>query len=71
MIPDYGLTGIFFDMDDNRFHGKDERVGVTSFYEGGRVHVPGHAGSGRKMNDPMWNLLQAAGVMFIPKRRER
>jgi len=33
-IPVYGLSGIFFDMNDNRAHGKDERVGVREFYEG-------------------------------------
>lgn len=30
----YGLSGIFFDMNDNRSHGQDERVGVQEFYEG-------------------------------------
>ncbi len=33
-IPVYGLSGIFFDVDDYRSHGKDERVGVREFYEG-------------------------------------
>lgn len=33
-IPTYGVQGIFFDRDDIRFHGRDERVGVQSFYEG-------------------------------------
>jgi acetylornithine deacetylase/succinyl-diaminopimelate desuccinylase-like protein len=33
-IPVYGLSGIFFDMNDNRSHGQDERVGVQEFYEG-------------------------------------
>ena len=33
-IPTYGIQGIFFDRDDIRFHGRDERVGVQSFYEG-------------------------------------
>lgn len=33
-IPVYGLSGIFFDMNDNRSHGKDERVGAQEFYEG-------------------------------------
>jgi len=30
-IPTYGIQGIFFDRDDIRFHGRDERVGVQSF----------------------------------------
>jgi len=30
----YGLSGIFYDIGDVRAHGKDERVGVQSFYEG-------------------------------------
>ncbi len=33
-IPMYGVSGLFSDIDDNRAHGKDERVGVKSLYEG-------------------------------------
>lgn len=33
-IPTYGVCGIFGDMTDVRAHGKDERIGVQSFYEG-------------------------------------
>jgi acetylornithine deacetylase/succinyl-diaminopimelate desuccinylase-like protein len=33
-IPTYGIQGVFFDRDDIRFHGRDERVSVQSFYEG-------------------------------------
>jgi acetylornithine deacetylase/succinyl-diaminopimelate desuccinylase-like protein len=33
-IPTYGVQGFFFDRDDIRFHGRDERMGVQSFYEG-------------------------------------
>jgi acetylornithine deacetylase/succinyl-diaminopimelate desuccinylase-like protein len=33
-IPCYGVQGFFFDRDDIRFHGRDERLGVQSFYEG-------------------------------------
>jgi acetylornithine deacetylase/succinyl-diaminopimelate desuccinylase-like protein len=33
-IPTYGVCGIFADMTDVRAHGKDERIGVKSFYEG-------------------------------------
>jgi acetylornithine deacetylase/succinyl-diaminopimelate desuccinylase-like protein len=33
-IPTYGVSGIFFDVDDVRSHGRDERVGVKQFYEG-------------------------------------
>ena len=33
-IPTYGVQGIFYDRDDIRFHGRDERVKVESFYEG-------------------------------------
>jgi len=33
-IPTYGIQGFFFDRDDIRFHGRDERMGVESFYEG-------------------------------------
>ena len=32
-IPTYGVQGIFYDRDDIRFHGRDERVKVRSFYE--------------------------------------
>jgi acetylornithine deacetylase/succinyl-diaminopimelate desuccinylase-like protein len=33
-IPTYGLEGIFYEVDDNRAHGKDERVGVKQYFEG-------------------------------------
>jgi acetylornithine deacetylase/succinyl-diaminopimelate desuccinylase-like protein len=33
-IPTYGVQGFFLDRDDIRFHGRDERLLVSSFYEG-------------------------------------
>jgi acetylornithine deacetylase/succinyl-diaminopimelate desuccinylase-like protein len=33
-IPCYGVQGFFMDRDDIRFHGRDERLGVQSYYEG-------------------------------------
>jgi acetylornithine deacetylase/succinyl-diaminopimelate desuccinylase-like protein len=33
-MPTYGIACMFFDMEDDRAHGKDERVGVQDFYEG-------------------------------------
>jgi acetylornithine deacetylase/succinyl-diaminopimelate desuccinylase-like protein len=33
-IPTYGVQGFFLDRDDIRFHGRDERILATSFYEG-------------------------------------
>ena len=33
-IPTYGVEGIFSEIDDNREHGKDERVGVQQYFEG-------------------------------------
>jgi len=33
-IPTYGISGVFMDVDDNRAHGKDERIGVKDFYDG-------------------------------------
>jgi acetylornithine deacetylase/succinyl-diaminopimelate desuccinylase-like protein len=33
-IPMYGVSGIFSDIDDNRAHGRDERLGIREFYEG-------------------------------------
>ena len=33
-IPTYGIQGIFQDRDDIRWHGRDERLLVQSFYEG-------------------------------------
>jgi acetylornithine deacetylase/succinyl-diaminopimelate desuccinylase-like protein len=33
-IPTYGVQGFFMDRDDIRFHGRDERMLVRSFYEG-------------------------------------
>lgn len=32
-IPSYGISGEFVDEDDNREHGKDERILVKSFYD--------------------------------------
>ena len=33
-IPSYGVSGVAIDQDDVRAHGKDERVRVSSFYDG-------------------------------------
>jgi acetylornithine deacetylase/succinyl-diaminopimelate desuccinylase-like protein len=33
-IPVYGISGMFTDFDDQRAHGKDERVGVNDYYNG-------------------------------------
>jgi acetylornithine deacetylase/succinyl-diaminopimelate desuccinylase-like protein len=33
-IPTYGISCMFFQMNDNRAHGRDERVGVQDFYDG-------------------------------------
>jgi acetylornithine deacetylase/succinyl-diaminopimelate desuccinylase-like protein len=33
-IPTYGISGFFEDVDDNRAHGRDERLGIKQFYEG-------------------------------------
>jgi acetylornithine deacetylase/succinyl-diaminopimelate desuccinylase-like protein len=33
-IPTYGVQGLFGDRDDMRAHGRDERMGVTAFFEG-------------------------------------
>ena len=33
-IPTYGVNGIAIDIDDDRAHGKDERLGVDSYYRG-------------------------------------
>jgi acetylornithine deacetylase/succinyl-diaminopimelate desuccinylase-like protein len=33
-IPTYGIQGFFYDRDDIRFHGRDERLKVESFYQG-------------------------------------
>jgi acetylornithine deacetylase/succinyl-diaminopimelate desuccinylase-like protein len=33
-IPTYGISGVSIDENDNRAHGKDERIGVKNFYEG-------------------------------------
>jgi acetylornithine deacetylase/succinyl-diaminopimelate desuccinylase-like protein len=32
-IPVYGVSGIFHDEDDNRYHGRDERIPVKAFYD--------------------------------------
>ena len=33
-LPTYGISGTTIDRDDQRAHGKDERLGVESFYRG-------------------------------------
>ena len=33
-MPVYGFNGIFYDVDDIRSHGRDERIGVREFYDG-------------------------------------
>lgn len=33
-IPTYGVAGAFIDLNDDRSHGRDERLPVQSFYEG-------------------------------------
>ena len=33
-MPTYGIACMFFDMEDERAHGKDERIVVEDFYEG-------------------------------------
>lgn len=33
-IPTYGISGCAVDLEDNRAHGKDERVAVVDFYNG-------------------------------------
>ena len=33
-IPSYGVSGMAIDQDDVRAHGKDERIRVSSFYDG-------------------------------------
>jgi acetylornithine deacetylase/succinyl-diaminopimelate desuccinylase-like protein len=33
-MPSYGFSGMGIDTDDVRAHGKDERIGVESFYTG-------------------------------------
>lgn len=33
-IPVYGVSGIFSDIDDNRAHGRDERISTLAFFEG-------------------------------------
>jgi acetylornithine deacetylase/succinyl-diaminopimelate desuccinylase-like protein len=33
-LPTYGISGIAIDFGDVRAHGRDERVGVDSYYDG-------------------------------------
>jgi acetylornithine deacetylase/succinyl-diaminopimelate desuccinylase-like protein len=33
-MPTYNLTGVAFDRNDERAHGRDERIGIESFYRG-------------------------------------
>jgi hypothetical protein len=33
-MPVYGVSGVPLDADDNRAHGRDERIRVEAFYTG-------------------------------------
>jgi len=33
-IPTYGISCMFFELNDSRAHGKDERIGIQDFYDG-------------------------------------
>ena len=33
-VPTYGVSGVFIDIDDNRAHGKDERIGMKDYDDG-------------------------------------
>jgi acetylornithine deacetylase/succinyl-diaminopimelate desuccinylase-like protein len=33
-IATYGISGVFIDIDDNRSHGRDERIEVADYYDG-------------------------------------
>jgi acetylornithine deacetylase/succinyl-diaminopimelate desuccinylase-like protein len=33
-LPTYGISGFAIDRDDVRAHGKDERLGIDSYYKG-------------------------------------
>jgi acetylornithine deacetylase/succinyl-diaminopimelate desuccinylase-like protein len=33
-IPTYGIACMFFDMEDDRAHGKDERIETAEYYDG-------------------------------------
>jgi acetylornithine deacetylase/succinyl-diaminopimelate desuccinylase-like protein len=33
-IPTYGIACMFYELDDNRAHGKDERISAQDFYDG-------------------------------------
>jgi acetylornithine deacetylase/succinyl-diaminopimelate desuccinylase-like protein len=33
-MPVYGVSGVPLDYDDIRWHGKDERIQVSAFYQG-------------------------------------
>jgi acetylornithine deacetylase/succinyl-diaminopimelate desuccinylase-like protein len=37
-IPTYGIACMFFELDDNRAHGRDERIGVKDFYDGVEIN---------------------------------
>jgi acetylornithine deacetylase/succinyl-diaminopimelate desuccinylase-like protein len=37
-IPSFGISGLFTDIDDNRAHGRDERIRINSFYEDVEFH---------------------------------
>ncbi len=38
-IPSYGISGMGIDAGDDRMHGRDERIRVSSFYAGVEFQV--------------------------------
>jgi acetylornithine deacetylase/succinyl-diaminopimelate desuccinylase-like protein len=37
-LPTYNLTGVAVEKDDERAHGRDERIGIESFYRGNEFY---------------------------------
>jgi acetylornithine deacetylase/succinyl-diaminopimelate desuccinylase-like protein len=37
-LPSYGVNGVGIDSNDERMHGRDERVRVESFYKGAEFY---------------------------------
>jgi hypothetical protein len=66
-IPRYGVRGFFIERDDNRVHGRDERMLQQSFYEGQTflyelVKEPVHRAVGQCTGQYQCNPCQGFGV---------
>ncbi len=75
-IAAYGTSGIFYDIDDNRAHGRDERIRVSSLYEGQDYlyrlvrRLAGDAGAPGTASAPIAAANSRSSAMTTPAPRQ-